>query len=137
MQPDGSIVTNVFSTRDNTFHANKLRPVQKLYSLNAAKEFQPMMDASIETLCSQLEERFMDGANKGKTCDVADWIAFFTWDFLGDMTLGKSFGFMEAGEDIDNMIINAEKPMRYFSVVCFVLTPFIALITPKHPRICS
>ena len=137
MQPDGSIVTNVFSTRDNTFHANKLRPVQKLYSLNAAKEFQPMMDASIETLCSQLEERFMDGANKSKTCDVADWIAFFTWDFLGDMTLGKSFGFMEAGEDIDNMIINAEKPMRYFSVVCSVLTPFIALTTPKHPRICS
>ena len=110
-------MSNVFATRDNDFHSKQLRPVQKLYSLQAAQNLQPLMDASTEVLCHQLESRFIDGVNKGKVCDMADWISYFTWDFLGDMTLGKSFGFMEVGHDIGNMIANAEKPMRYFSVV--------------------
>ncbi|CAI6334871.1 unnamed protein product [Periconia digitata] len=133
MQPDGSIVSNLFATRDNEFHAQKLRPVQKLYSLQNAREFQPMMDASLESLCHQLEERFVEGANTGKTCDIADWISYFTWDFLGDMTLGKSFGFMEAGDDIGSMIANAEKPMRYFSVVGQI--PVLDKWLAKNPRI--
>jgi hypothetical protein len=76
------------------------------------------MDDDIRALCAQLESRFMDGENKGKTCDIADWISFFAWDFLGHMTWSKRIGFMEKGADIGDMLGTAERVMRYFSVVC-------------------
>jgi hypothetical protein len=75
------------------------------------------MDDDIRALCAQLESRFMNGKNKGKTCDIADWISFFAWDFLGHVTWNKRIGFMEKGADISDMLGTAERVMRYFSVV--------------------
>jgi hypothetical protein len=75
------------------------------------------MNDDLRELCNQLESRFMKGANKGKTCDIADWISFFAWDFLGHATWSKRIGFMEEAKDIGDMLGTAERVMRYFSVV--------------------
>ncbi|KAF1955011.1 cytochrome P450 [Byssothecium circinans] len=117
MQPDGTMVQNIFGTRSNEFHSKQIKPIQKLYSLQASQKLEPMMNDTIQILCSELEQRFMTGENKRKTCDIADWISFFAWDFLGDMTLSKRFGFMEAGTDIHGMLKTAEDAIRYFAVV--------------------
>jgi hypothetical protein len=135
---DGHIIQNIFSTRSNEFHSRSLRPVQKLYSLQNALQIEPIMNDNLRLLCSQLESKFMDGTNTGKTCDIADWISFFAWDFLGDstsnlyktecetntnfvhlslVTWSKKIGFMEQGHDVGGMLGTAERVMRYFSVV--------------------
>lgn len=75
------------------------------------------MNEDLRDFCAQLETRFMEGANSGKTCDIANWISFFAWDFLGHMTWSKPFGFMEQGKDVGNVLGTAERVMRYFSVV--------------------
>merc|ERR1712032_238899 len=114
---DGHILQNLFSTRSNEFHAKTIKPVQKLYSLQAAQDLEPLMNNTMRVFCHELEQRFMEGENKGKTCDIADWISYFTWDFLGDMTFSKRMGFMEQGKDVGNILDSAEKVMRYFSVI--------------------
>ncbi|KAH7092538.1 cytochrome P450 [Paraphoma chrysanthemicola] len=114
---DGHIIQNIFSTRSNEFHYKAIKPVQKLYNLQNALQLEILMNDDIKTFCGELESRFMDGANKGKTCDIADWISFFAWDFLGHTTWSKRIGFMEKGEDIGDMLGTAERVMRYFSVV--------------------
>jgi hypothetical protein len=76
------------------------------------------MNDTLRMLCHELEQHFMHGENRGKTCDIAEWISYFTWDFSGDMTFSKRMGFMEKGRDVDAMIVTAERVMRYFSVVC-------------------
>jgi hypothetical protein len=108
-----------------------VRPVQKLYSLQNALQLEELMNDDLGSFCAQLESRFMEGINKGKTCDIADWISFFAWDFLGHMTWSKRMGFMEKGADIGGMLGTAERVMRYFSVVCTCscLTP---KATPQH-----
>jgi hypothetical protein len=108
----------MFSTRSNEWHANNVRPVQKLYNHQSALQLEDLMNDDLRTLCNQLQTRFVDGANKGKTCDIADWISFFAWDFLGHMTWSKRIGFMEEAKDIGDMLGTAERVMRYFSVVC-------------------
>lgn len=115
---DGHLIQNIFSTRSNEFHSKNVKPVQKLYSLKNALQIESIMDDNLRTLCSQLDARFVEGANKDQTCDIADWISFFAWDFLGDMTWSKRIGFMEQGTDVGDMLGTAERVMRYFSVVC-------------------
>ena len=100
---DGHLIPNIFSTRSNEFHSKAVRPLQKLYSLQNALQIESIMDNDLRTLCAQLESRFIQGANSGKTCDIADWISFFAWDFLGDMTWSQRIGFMDQGKDIGDM----------------------------------
>jgi hypothetical protein len=107
----------MFSTRSNDFHARSIKPVQHLYSLQGAMRLEHVMDDNLRAFCSELEKRFMMEANQSKTCDIADWISYFAWDFLGDACWSKRIGFMEKGEDIGRMLETAERVMRYFSVV--------------------
>ncbi|KAF2711911.1 cytochrome P450 [Pleomassaria siparia CBS 279.74] len=130
---DGHLIPNIFSTRSNVYHARALKPMAKLYSFSSALELEPSMDVTLRTLFSQLETRFMDGANAGKTCDISEWFSFFTWDFLADVTFSERMGFLERGEDVGDMIETGEKVMRYFSVVGQI--PTLDKLLGKNPHL--
>lgn len=91
--------------------------MQKLYNFQSALQLEPLMNEDLHVFGSELERRFMKGDNSEGTCDIADWISYFAWDFLGDMTWSKRMGFMEQGKDVGGMLQTAENVMRYFSVV--------------------
>ncbi|KNG49034.1 cytochrome p450 [Stemphylium lycopersici] len=106
----------------NTVSVSDASLIKTIYNIRGtylknALQIESIMDDDLRTLCAQLESRFIEDANKGKTCDIADWISFFAWDFLGDMTWSQRIGFMEQGMDVGDMLGTAERVMRYFSVV--------------------
>lgn len=134
---DGKIIQNIFGTRSNEFHSRYLRPVQKLYTFSAAKEHETVMDKTLASFSHQLERRYMEGPNKGKTCDIADWISYLTWDILGEVTFSKPFGFMEQATDVGGMLLTAEKNMDYQSVVrdSYLPSPHLSLHNHSQSQI--
>lgn len=129
---NGHLIQNLFSTRNNEFHSKGLRPIQKLYNLQSALQLEPLMNDDLRVFGTELERRFMLGDNKGKPCDITDWISYFAWDFLGDMTWSKRMGFMEQGKDVGGMLQTAENVMRYFSVVSNQLTLTFTTLTIRR-----
>lgn len=79
---DGHIIENVFGTRSNAYHAKYMRPIQQLYSVASILSMEHLIDRTIESLCEQLEARFVDGRDAGKTCDIAEWIGYCKLDTI-------------------------------------------------------
>ncbi|KPM36174.1 hypothetical protein AK830_g10395 [Neonectria ditissima] len=73
----GQRIENVFSTRSNTFHNRYMKPYQKYFSISTILKKEPLADKMILSLCQQLENRFVDGQNAGKTAPMADWIEYY------------------------------------------------------------
>lgn len=44
--------------------------------MNSMLSMEGLVDKTIRSLCEQIENRFVDGKNTHKTCDIADWIEF-------------------------------------------------------------
>ncbi|CAG8980606.1 hypothetical protein HYALB_00013761, partial [Hymenoscyphus albidus] len=114
---DGHTIQNVFGTRSNAFHAKYMKPIQKLYSMKNILEMEDAISKTIILCCEQLELRFVNGMNAGKTCDIADWIAYLSWDVVGEITFSKEMDFLKSGVDVRDTILTAESIMHYFGTV--------------------
>lgn len=71
---DGHVIENIFSTRDQDFHAKSMRPIQKMYTMNGILTVEYLADKAIATLCRRLEEECMDGNNADRICDIGAWL---------------------------------------------------------------
>jgi hypothetical protein len=58
------------------------------------------VDSCTELLVSQLA-RFADG---NTPVEFGEWIQFYTFDTVGELTFGKKLGFLDAGSDVDGII---------------------------------
>jgi len=67
---------HIFSTRSNQIHLEQLTPIQRFYSIQGVLAYEESIDRAMRLLSDQLESRFVDGNNKGKTCDLADWVSY-------------------------------------------------------------
>lgn len=132
---------HIFSTRDNQFHLEQLTPIQKFYSIQGVLAYEDLIDRAMLLFCEQLEGRFINGNNAGKTCNLADWTSYcesqhpmppqkprgtdrpVAWDLLSEITWSSEMGFMKTGTDIKNMIHIGELSMMYLGLVCLVGFP--------------
>lgn len=75
-ESQGQRLENVFSTRSNVFHGKYMKPYQKYFNIGTILGKEHLLDNMIRSLCEQLETRFVDGRNAGKTAELADWIEY-------------------------------------------------------------
>lgn len=120
---NGQRIENVFSTRSNTFHNRYMKPYQKYLSMNTILEKEHLADKMVISLCQQLENRFVDGQNAGKTADLADWIEYCAWDLDWELTFSQDMGFLKSGTDVKNTIRTGEMIMRYLGCVSVLHCP--------------
>lgn len=84
----GKKIEHIFSTRDNSFHLEQLTPIQRFYSIQGVLAYEDLIDRAMLLFCEQIEDRFINGDNAGKTCNLADWTSYCKHP-IPNVSLGK------------------------------------------------
>ncbi|WPH03602.1 cytochrome P450 [Acrodontium crateriforme] len=114
----------MFSAADNRTHAKIRRPVAPAYAMSNVILFEPFVDENIKTLFTKFDELFIKQA---KPCDFDNWVYYWAFDVVLEMTMSRNFGFMKAGGDVDGVLNQLQKDLDYRG---------IALAMPIIDRIC-
>lgn len=71
-----------------------------MYAMSSLVFYEPFVD--------KINGRFMaalaDHAQHGRSFDLFTWMQFYAFDVVGEITLGRSFGLIEAGHDKDGLL---------------------------------
>lgn len=86
---------------DTKLHRLLKRPIAGIYSMSNLVSFEPFIDISVRSLCSQLTKRYTEVP---QPCDFSFWLHAFVFDTLGEMTFSKPYGFLEQGKDVDGIM---------------------------------
>lgn len=68
--------------------------------------FEPLVDSTMKYFFTRLDELFV---HTGHVCDLDTWLQMFAFDTMGEITFSKRFGFLEKGEDVNNIMANIWK----------------------------
>ncbi|KAF2004773.1 cytochrome P450 [Amniculicola lignicola CBS 123094] len=101
MKPTGKPMPGIFATQDETIHKALKRPISGAYSMSTLVSFEPYVDATMRVFCDQLQTRF---AETKAVADFGMWLQMFAFDVIGQLTFSKRLGFLERGEDVDNVM---------------------------------
>lgn len=94
-----------------------LRPIQKFYNMGNVLSLEGSVDDTIKAFLKRLDELFIDGPNAGNICKMEDWMMYFSWDVISQITFSRPMGFMETASDNTGYIRISEQALDYFGVV--------------------
>jgi len=115
----GGAIPDVFATLDEDVHRQMRRPVANLYGIGNLVSFEPLITSTLRHFFSRLDEKFTDRGDK--LFDMYDWLQFFTFDVIGEVTFSRRLGFLDAGGDIEGVI---EANWEYFKAAAPVSVEF-------------
>ncbi|OQV03519.1 hypothetical protein CLAIMM_08555 [Cladophialophora immunda] len=100
---------NIFSDLNNERHAFNRRKISSAYSMTSLLKLEPF----INRCTAILQQRLDDFASHDLVVDVCHWMQCYAFDVIGEITLGKRFGFLDAGEDIGGIMQSLESSLFY------------------------
>ncbi|KAJ5831933.1 hypothetical protein N7474_000244 [Penicillium riverlandense] len=124
----GVRIKNLFSHQDEKWHSTFIRPVKGLYSMSKVQDVEPGMDQTIKFFFEKLRERFI---YPGKVCEMSDYLNFFAWDLMSQITFSKDLGILQAGSDYMGFLKRSNKTLDYFASICQI--PLLDLVLDKNP----
>lgn len=122
----GKAVQGLFNTQDEGLHRSMKRPISGLYSMTNLVEFEPYADKTIEFLIDRLEQ-FLDPGKEA--CDLGEWLQWFAFDFMGEITFSKRLGFLDEARDVDGIMGSIWNLFLYASWVSALVLNYSMTIT--------
>lgn len=110
----GTPLPSLFSTTDEQYHARLRRSVNSAFSMSALIQYEPFVDETTTKFLDQTEAVF---ASKNATCDFAQWLQWYAFDVVGQITYSKRHGFVDRAEDVDGMVSYLGKLFSYVAPV--------------------
>ncbi|KAJ3548663.1 hypothetical protein NM208_g904 [Fusarium decemcellulare] len=109
----GKVEVNLFGTRDESYHRELKRPVANAYSLTTLLS----NEAAVDSCTTLLVKKLSAHADGSQAVDFGEWIQFYTFDVVGELTFAKKLGFLDKGGDVDGMIQAIEDLLVYASQI--------------------
>ncbi|KEF55246.1 uncharacterized protein A1O9_08900 [Exophiala aquamarina CBS 119918] len=91
---------DVFSDPTIEGHAATKRLLSASYSMSAVNGLDSFVQRPIDRLLSRFEE----SSRSGQQMNLADWLQWFAFDVIGEVSFSKQFGFLDAGRDVDDTL---------------------------------
>ncbi|KAF9889804.1 hypothetical protein FE257_006894 [Aspergillus nanangensis] len=105
--------SNVFSVMDMHAHGQMRKKVAALYSMSTLVGYEEFVNRCNVTLCGKLGEF----AREGRSFEVQNWMQFYAFDVIGEITTSQSFGLMEQGQDTRGILSGIHQSLVYGSRV--------------------
>lgn len=84
----------------NEKHASERRKTSNMYAMSSLVSYEPFVDK----VNGDYMAAMADHAQHGRPFDLFTWMQFYAFDVIGEITLGRSFGLLEAGHDKDGLL---------------------------------
>ncbi len=69
--------------------------------MSALVQYEPFVDNTTKLFLRQTEKLFV---NNPEGCNFTQWLQFYAFDVIGEITYSKRHGFLEKNEDIDGIV---------------------------------
>ncbi|KAI6088688.1 cytochrome P450 [Hypoxylon rubiginosum] len=124
----GHSLASLFSTTDNNFHAQFRRCVNSAFAMSALVQYEPFVDNTTKLFLKQTEKLF---AGNSSGCNFTQWLQFYAFDVIGEITYSKRHGFVEKNEDIDGIVSYLGNLFLYVAPIGQI--PWLDLVFLKNP----
>ncbi|KAM5344512.1 hypothetical protein ACJ41O_013048 [Fusarium nematophilum] len=104
---------NLFATRDEAYHRRIKRPIAHTYSTAALTALEPKIDQVSKLLMQKLK----DFERKDQSLDLGEWLQWYAFDVIGNLTFSQTLGFIEESRDVDNVIRSIGSFFVYAAVI--------------------
>lgn len=78
--------------------------------MSSLVNYEPLVSSTVGVFLDKTQELY---AKTGKACNFSQWLQFFAFDVIGDLTWSKRLGFVEENRDVDGIIAFLNKFLSY------------------------
>lgn len=107
----------LFTSTDEAFHSKLRRAVSNAYAMTSLVQFEPLVDSTTTEFLKQLRQRYADKLGDCGIVDFGTWLQFYAFDVICELTYSKRMGFVDRGQDVENIISSLEWLLSYAAVV--------------------
>ncbi|KAL9069682.1 MAG: hypothetical protein Q9161_005383 [Pseudevernia consocians] len=100
----GQSAHTLFSSADIPWHNALRKAINPAFTATVSVGYEPLVDESIGVYLQQLDARFAGKKGSAGSFDLAEWMLYYTFDVIGDLTYGSRHGFLETAADPQGLI---------------------------------
>lgn len=82
--------------------------------MSSLVQYEPYVDNTTEKFLDQTDALF---SSNNVICDFTNWLQFYAFDVIGEITYSKRHGFIDRGEDVDGIVNYLSKLFSYVAPV--------------------
>jgi hypothetical protein len=121
---NGQLMHSMFATQNDDWHRAQRRPVAHAYAMSTLVSYEPLVDSTTAVLMAEIRARF---ASTDETCNLAQWLQWYAFDVMGEITFSERFGFLEQGRDIGDICKGIHHHFTYGAPVSHSYTLLMAM----------